>query len=133
VDDEEQVRAAALDYFEGWYDADEERVDRSLHPRLVKRSAEPSPGEGLERTTSKQMMLDYVRQGGGVADRTDETIDVTVVDVHRDIASAVVRSAQYREYLHLVRTAEGWQVVHAFWQLTEPRFSPDAVNQRLRA
>jgi len=119
VGDEELVRAAALDYFEGWYDAEESRVDRALHPALVKRSAEPTDGERLLRTTTKQMMVDYVRQGGGLADRTDETIEVTVCDVHRDIASAVVRSAQYREYLHLVRTPEGWQVVHAFWQLTE--------------
>jgi hypothetical protein len=120
VGDEELVRAAALDYFEGWYDADEARVDRALHPGLVKRSAERIDGELLLRTTTKQMMLDYVREGGGAADRTDEAIDVTVGDVHRDIASAVVRSAQYREYLHLVRTAEGWQIVHAFWQFTEP-------------
>jgi len=123
VSDEELVRAAALDYFEGWYDADEARVDRALHSGLVKRSAERTDGDLLMRTTTKQMMLDYVREGGGVADRTDDPIDVTVVDVHRDIASAVVRSAQYREYLHLVRTAEGWQVAHAFWQLTEPSSS----------
>jgi hypothetical protein len=120
VNDEELIRAAALDYFEGWYDADETRVDRALHPRLVKRSAEEAGGERLGRDTSKELMLDYVRQGGGVADRTEEDIEVSVVDVHRDIASAVVRSAQYREYLHLVRAAEGWQVVHAFWQFTEP-------------
>jgi len=120
MSDEELVRAAALDYFEGWYDADEARVDRALHPGLVKRSAERIDGDLPMRTTTKQMMLDYVREGGGLADRTDDAIDVTVVDVHRDIASAVVRSAQYREYLHLVRTAEGWQIAHAFWQLTEP-------------
>ena len=119
--DHELVRAAALDYFEGWYDADETRVARALHPGLVKRSAELTDGERPLRTTTKEMMLDYVRHGGGVADRTDEAIEVVVVDVHRDIASAVVCSAQYREYLHLVRTPEGWQVVHAFWQLTEPR------------
>ena len=119
--DDELVRAAALDYFEGWYDADETRVDRALHPGLVKRSAERTDGERPMRTTTKEMMLDHVRHGGGLADRTDEAIEVVVVDVHRDIASAVVRSAQYREYLHLVRADEGWQVVQAFWQLTEPR------------
>jgi Putative lumazine-binding len=120
VNDEDLIRAAALDYFEGWYDADQTRVDRALHPRLVKRSAEQPGGERLGSDTSKEMMLDFVREGGGVADRTEEAIEVTVADVHRDIATAVVRSAQYREYLHLVRTTEGWQVVHAFWQFTGP-------------
>jgi hypothetical protein len=120
VDDEELVRAAALDYFEGWYAADEARVDRSLHAGLVKRSAEPSGSDELGPTTSKSMMLGYVREGGGIADRTDDPIEVIVVDIHRDIASAVVRSAQYREYLHLVRGSQGWQVTNAFWQFTEP-------------
>jgi hypothetical protein len=37
-----------------------------------------------------------------------------------------VRSRQYREYLHLLRTPEGWQIVHAFWQLTDPGQGPPA-------
>jgi hypothetical protein len=70
--------------------------------------------------TTKERMLELTRDGAGVEDRTDEPIDVTVVDIHHDIAAAVVRSAQYREYLHLVRTPAGWQIVNAFWQLTDP-------------
>ena len=45
-------------------------------------------------------------------------IDVTVVDVHGDIASAVVDSDVYREYLHLVRTDDGWKIVNALWHST---------------
>lgn len=30
---------AALDYFEGWFDSDVARIDRALHPELVKRRA----------------------------------------------------------------------------------------------
>ena len=43
-------------------------------------------------------------------------IDVSVVDVHEEIASAVVDSDVYREYLHLVRTDDGWKIVNALWQ-----------------
>jgi hypothetical protein len=31
------IQAAALDYIEGWYAGDAERMERSLHPELVKR------------------------------------------------------------------------------------------------
>lgn len=119
MSDKEQIRRAALDYFEGWYNADEERVDRALHPELAKRWAEQSGGETLGRILSKEMMLDFVREGGGREDKTADPIEVTVVDIHRDIASVVVRSAQYREYLHLVRTPQGWRIVQTFWQFTE--------------
>ncbi len=119
MNDEDAVTATALDYFEGWYDADLPRMEHALHPQLVKRS--PAQVDGANPSvTTKERMLDLVRGGGGAEDKTDHPIEVTVVDVHHDIAAAVVRSAQYREYLHLVRTAEGWRIVNAFWQLTEP-------------
>lgn len=113
------IVATALDYFEGWYDADLDRVDRALHTQLVKRRPVEVSG-GDPSVTTKQMMLDYVRKGGGAEDKTDDPIEVDVIDIHHDIATAVVRSAQYREYLHLLRTPDGWRIVDAFWQFTEP-------------
>jgi hypothetical protein len=119
VNDVEAVVATALDYFEGWYDADLARVDRALHPELAKRAPGQVSGDSPGVTT-KDRMLELVRAGGGVEDRTDDPIEVTVVDIHHDIAAAVVRSKQYREYLHLLRTPDGWRIVDAFWQLTDP-------------
>jgi hypothetical protein len=119
VNETDAVTATALDYFEGWYGADLARMDRALHPQLVKRSAAQAGGEDPSVTT-KERMLDLVRSGGGAEDRTSDPIEVTVVDIHHDIAAAVVRSAQYREYLHLLRTPEGWRIVNAFWQFTDP-------------
>jgi hypothetical protein len=119
VSDTEAVRAAAMEYFEGWYDADLARVDPVLHPQLVKRSAE-QVGADSPSVTTKERFLELVRAGGGAEDKTDDPIEVTVVDIHHDIAAAVVRSAQYREYLHLLRTPGGWRIVNAFWTLTDP-------------
>jgi hypothetical protein len=119
VSEKHAIVATALDYFEGWYDADLDRVDRALHPQLVKRRPVEASGEN-PRATTKQMMLDYVRKGGGAEDKTDDPIEVDVIDIHHDIATAVVRSTQYREYLHLLRTRDGWRIVDAFWQFTEP-------------
>jgi hypothetical protein len=36
--DEDAIRAVALDYFEGWFAGDVTRMERALHPELVKRS-----------------------------------------------------------------------------------------------
>ena len=107
------VVATALDYFEGWFDGDEARMARALHPNLVKRRA----GEELGATT-KERMLELTRAGEGKADAADRTLDIEVEDVYGDIASVTVRSAVYHEYLHLVRTREGWKIANALWQLT---------------
>lgn len=117
--DGEAVVAAALDYFEGWYDADLARVDSALHPGFVKRWV-GDPAGALGTTRAKGGLLDLVRQGGGDEERADDPIEVHVTNVHQDIAAVVVRSREYREYLHLARTPEGWQIVDAFWQDTEP-------------
>jgi Putative lumazine-binding len=107
------VVAAALDYFEGWFDGDEARMERALHPNFVKRRA----GEELGITT-KERMLELTRRGEGKEDAADRTLDVEVEDVYGDIATVTVRSAVYREYLHLVRTSAGWRIANALWRPT---------------
>ena len=105
------VVATAREYFEGWFDGDEARMERALHPNFVKRRA----GEELGITT-KERMLELTRRGEGKADGADRTLRIDVTDVHGDIASATVRSAVYHEYLHLVRTRSGWKIANALWE-----------------
>jgi hypothetical protein len=111
TDDAEAVRRAILDYFEGWFDGDTGRMDRALHPELVKRRAGDELG-----ILGKPRMLELTAQLAGVEDRADGRIEIEVHDVYEDAATATVHSATYHEYLHLVRTAEGWRIANALWQ-----------------
>ena len=111
--DEAAVVATARDYFEGWFDGDVARMARALHPNLVKRRG----GEELGITT-RERMLELTRAGEGKADAADRTLDVEVEDIYRDVASVTVRSAVYHEYLHLVRTRDGWKIANALWHFT---------------
>jgi hypothetical protein len=111
--DEAAVTATALDYFEGWFDGDVARMERALHPNLVKRRG----GEELGITT-KERMLELTRRGEGKEDARDRTLEIVVEDVYGDIASATVHSAVYHEYIHLARTRDGWKIANALWQLT---------------
>jgi len=116
MSDREQITQTVLDYFEGWFDGDVARMDRALHPELVKRSTEsPTPALGI---TTKERMLELTAAGAGAEDGTDRRLEVEVLDVHGDVASALVRSAVYREYLHLVRTPDGWKIANALWAFT---------------
>ena len=107
------IVATVLDYFEGWFDGDAARMERALHPALAKRGPEL-------RTVTREQMVAWTAEGEGKSEDPGpgRRIDVTVVDVHGDIASAVVDSDVYREYLHLVRTEDGWKIVNALWQST---------------
>jgi ketosteroid isomerase-like protein len=112
--DEDLITETVLDYFEGWFEGDAARMERALHPDLVKRDA----GE-LELTT-KQDMVDATAAGVGKTRAAGRriAIDVEVADVRGDAATAVARTAIYHEYLHLVRTAGGWRIANALWQFS---------------
>lgn len=113
--DEELIREAAFDYFEGWFTGDVVRMDRALHPDLVKRW----PGDDQAHTlgiTTKRRMLELTAQGVGRDDIGDGSVDVTVHDICEDIASVTVRGGIYLEYLHLVRTPDGWKIANALWR-----------------
>ncbi len=105
------IEATVLDYFEGWYAGDTARMDRALHPDLVKRRA----GEQLGVTT-KARMVELTAAGEGAADRGDGRIEIGIADVYGDIACAIVHTGTYHEYVQLVRTAVGWRIANALWQ-----------------
>jgi hypothetical protein len=109
--DQELIIQTVHDYFEGWYDGDVARMDRALHPELVKRS----PAEGLEAIVTKDQMLKGTAEGEGTKVAADRRLEIDIADVCGDIASVVVRSAPYREYLHLVRTGDGWRIANGLW------------------
>jgi ketosteroid isomerase-like protein len=111
--DRDLITRTVLDYFEGWYDGDVERMNRALHPDLVKRQAGDTLG-----VTTKERMLELTAQGAGAEDGVDRTLDIEIEDVREDIASVTVRSAVYHEYVHVVRTGDGWKIANALWRFT---------------
>lgn len=110
---EQEIEEAVLDYFEGWFEGDVARMDRALHPELVKRTST----RPLDAMTTKQRMLEFTAAHEGAADVGDGSLDITIEDVFGDIASVTVRGGVYHEYVHLVRTGDGWRIVNALWCL----------------
>jgi hypothetical protein len=105
-----EVEAIARDYGEGWYAGDVARMERALHSGLVKRI----PGDdGEMRAVSKARMVEMTGEGGG--DMPDADIEVIVDDVSTDIASARVWSPEYLDYLHLVKTPDGWKIANVLF------------------
>jgi hypothetical protein len=112
---EDAIVRCVLDYFEGWFEADADRMRRALHPELAKRSL---GSDGLDHLTASQMVDATAAGAGKERNSSARRIDVRVVEVHGDIATAVVDSHVYREYLHLVRTDGDWKIVNALWAFT---------------
>jgi hypothetical protein len=117
--DVEDIHQAALDYAQGWYEGDVERMRRSLHPELAKRAIVRDPRTGEERFhhLSQQQMVAKTAQGGG---RDDAPADkryyaVTVLDIYGDIACARAESYAYLDFLQLARSQDKWLIVNVLW------------------
>jgi hypothetical protein len=119
------IERTVLDYFEGWFGGDPVRMERALHPELVKRSLEEDrSGRETLRTISAELMVEATARGEGKsASPEDLRIEIEVEDVLGALANVTVRSAVYTEYLHLARTSDGWKIVNDVWQPT-PGLAP---------
>ena len=106
----------ATDYIQGWLDGDVERLRRCLHPDLAKRTVDGSgrSGEPSIRTTTQPMMLEFTAAGGGTDQH--QGFEIEVLDHYGDIATVVVRSAPYVDFLHVARLGDRWQIVNVLWQ-----------------
>jgi hypothetical protein len=116
--DSAAIRAAVLDYVDGWWDGDVERMERCLHPDLVKRIvfAHEQTGRSLMNSSTKSDMLEYTRAGGGSAEIDQKgKVTVTVVAVEGGIANVIATSARYVDYLHLAKWNDRWVIVNVLW------------------
>ena len=61
------IRETALDYIEGWYQGDDKRVERALHPDLTKRGVliMKRTGKTFINFASASNMVEYTRAGMG--------------------------------------------------------------------
>lgn len=113
------IREAALNYIEGWFTGDAERMERALHPQLAKRivrAAAERPDQLVE--TSALELVQQTRRGGGAEIPADRRrTDVSILDIFGSAASARVDAGLWIDYLHLVKWNGEWKIVNVLWEL----------------
>ena len=114
--DREAILRVAADYIESWFEGDAERMRRSLHQDLVKRSLDRSglAGEPKLETIGAEDMVSAT--GAGVGTKYPRGHDVAILDLYDDMATVGVTSTPYVEYLHLARFGGRWLIVNVLWQ-----------------
>jgi hypothetical protein len=119
VRNREAIMAIVRDYVEGWFDGDAARMDRALHPELVKRSRglEGDDPDVLE-TLTKSDMVEATRDGEGVGkDASDRRIEIRIDYLGGGIASVTCLCHCYVDLLELIEMPEGWRIINAVWCL----------------
>jgi hypothetical protein len=115
------IKNATLDYLEGWYNGDAVRMERALHPEFFTKRGiliHPNTGEMATPHLNAEMMIGYVKQGGGKSfPREKLKNEVTILDIYKNTASVKAISAQFVDYLHLAKFNGKWMIVNVLWEL----------------
>jgi hypothetical protein len=114
------IKQTALDYIEGWYEGNAERMEKALHPDLAKRIVRTNPQNN--RSSLGQMsamsLVQGTRGGGGKETPKDkQQKDVTILDVFENAASVKVVASDWIDYLHVAKWNGRWVIVNVLWEL----------------
>ena len=130
--DSAAIVQTVLDYAEGYYGGEPARMTRAVSPYLTKRE--------LRRTTppligemNADTLIEYSH--GVKLAPAGRQLTTEVLDVGPETASARVFSAQFNDYVHLIKRNGAWQILNVLWHAPPSAASTDqtgAVNQAVR-
>jgi hypothetical protein len=117
--DRKTVEKVALDYIEGWYEGNVERMEGCLHPDLQKREIRTLSQTGRSQfgLHTASTLIEGTRLGHGKKIPVDERhIRITVFEIYKNIATAKATSKLSTEYLHIVKYNGEWKVLNVLWE-----------------
>ena len=116
--DSAAITATAMDYIEGYYTGDGARMERALHPELAKRIVEQgAEGSALRNMTAEQLIAVTQRGGGKMLPAERKQMDVTILDIYRNVAAVKIVAGDWIDYLHVARFDGRWVIVNVLWEL----------------
>ena len=113
------IKQTALDYIEGWYEGNAERMEKALHPELAKRIVRTNQ-EGrsrLDQMSAMTLVQGTKRGGGKDTPKEKQQKDVTILDVFENAACVKVIASDWIDYLHMAKSNGRWVIVNVLWEL----------------
>ena len=123
--DEEGIRNAVLDYAEGLYEVQPERIARSVDVTLRKYGFGYSKKDGEYRNGGEMNYKQLYRLAAtwnteGAVDAATALKEVTILDRLDKTASAKLAASWGVDYFHLVKEEGRWKIINVIWQSYGP-------------
>lgn len=112
------IKQTALDYAEGYYEGNADRMERAVHPLLFKRGVvkPKDQGDSFLVQMNSEMLIEATRSGGEKVAPDMRSITVEVLGMNENTASAKVFTLQFNDYLHLAKVDGHWKIVNVLWR-----------------
>ncbi len=123
--DREAVRQAVLDYVEGIYNVQPERIERSVSPNLAKlgfyrppTETAYRPGRAMAFQQLVEIAKTYNKEGKL---RKDAPKEVEIYDVLDQTATVKLTAEWGIDYMHLAKMDGKWMIINVLWQSHPPK------------
>jgi hypothetical protein len=120
--DREAIKRTALNYAEGWYEGNADKMESALSPDLAKRIAR-SNDKNQTRVDQMTAMTLVQATRGGFGKQTpaaEQQRDVTVLDVFGGAATVKLEMRDWIDFMHIAKINGKWMIVNVLWE-TKPR------------
>jgi len=125
--DRDAIKRTALNYAEGWYEGNGDKMESALSPDLAKRIARTNP-QGQTRLDQMTALTLVQAARGGFGKQTpkdEQQKDVTILDVLGGAATVKLEMRDWVDFMHIAKINGKWQIVNVLWEMKPKR---DAKN-----
>jgi hypothetical protein len=120
MSDEDAIKQTALDYIEGWYEGNAERMERALHPELAKRAVFYDKANGKSRLhkMDASMLVEATKTGHGKNTPAEKQMkEVTILDRYENVACVKIIATDWIDYLQVAKFDGRWVIVNVLWEM----------------
>lgn len=118
----EAIKRTALNYAEGWYEGNAEKMESALHPDLAKRIVRTNEkGQSGLGQMSAMSLVQGTRGGSGKqTPLAEQQKDVTILDVTGGAATVKLEMRDWVDYMHIGKFNGRWVIINVLWEM-KPR------------
>ena len=114
--DSAAIRAAALDYIDGWYTNNAARMERALHPKLAKRMVwTDSAGKSHLVDLTARELVQGTKSHPPVP-VTERRKDVQILNVFGNAALVRIDAQEWVDYLQQIKWNGSWKIINVVWE-----------------
>ncbi|MFZ1702325.1 MAG: nuclear transport factor 2 family protein [Pyrinomonadaceae bacterium] len=117
--DRDAIKRTALNYAEGWYEGNAEKMESALSPDLAKRIAQTGPQgrSGLGQMTA-MTLVQATRGGSGKSTpKSEQQKDVTIFDITGGAATVKLEMRDWIDYMHIGKMNGKWVIINVLWDM----------------
>jgi len=115
----EAIKRTALNYAEGWYDGNADKMESALSPDLAKRIARTNDkGQSNLGQMTAMTLVQSTRSGfGKQTPKEEQQKDVVILDMLGGAATVKLEMRDWIDYMHIGKMNGKWVIVNVLWEM----------------